>query len=267
MRSVVAVVLAASLPGWLHLPTAVERWLYNPRERTQAAQRHLEQDRPEEAMRALATAARLRPEDPLVRYNAGTGRMLTGDRGATTELEAATAALDARDGPPRELAADTWYNLGTARLATRDKAGAVVALKEALRRRPDDEDAKFNLELALDELERQRSGLRQPRESPDAKRQGEEEQGSGEGGTDTDRPAGGSGGRDPDAPSDESPGSQPPQPQTASEDVLQRFEGQPDMTAAQAAAILEAVENLERAYRRDEASRRGQRRQAVEKDW
>lgn len=267
MKPIVALVLAASLPSWLHLPTAVERWLYNPRERTQAAQRYLAQDRPDEAMRALATAARLQPEDPLVRYNAGTGRMLTGGRGATTELEAATAALDARDAPPRELAADTWYNLGTARLATRDKAGAVAALKEALRRRPNDEDAKFNLELALDELERQRSGLRQPRESPEAKRQGEEEQGSGEGGTDTDRPAEGSSGRDPDSPTDETPGSQSPQPQAASEDVLQRFERQPDMTAAQAAAILEAVENLERAYRRDEASRRGQRRQAVEKDW
>lgn len=267
MRSIAALALVASLPGWLHLPTAVERWLYNPRERTQVAQRHLEQGRPDLGVRALATASRLRPEDPLVRYNAGTGQMLTGGRGATTELEAAVASLGERQATRPELAADAWYNLGTARLATRDAAGAVAALKEALRRRPDDEDAKFNLELAIEKLERKRSGWRAPRESPGAEKDGEEEPGSGGGGSDTARPAEGAGGRDHDSEAQETPGSQRPQPQTAPEDVLQSFQRQPDMTAAQAAAILEAVENLERAYRREEAVRRGQRRQAVEKDW
>ncbi|MGH9380025.1 MAG: hypothetical protein ACRD2Z_05385 [Thermoanaerobaculia bacterium] len=266
MRSVVVLALLAALPGWLHLPAAVERWLYNPRERTQMARRHLAEGRPEEAMRALATASRLRPGDPRVRYNTGTGLLLTGSRGAVDELEAAVASLGERQATQPELAADAWYNLGTARLAERDAAGAVAALEETLRRRPKDEDAKFNLELALQELERQRSGLRRPQEAPGGDRQGREEQGQGEDGTDTSRPSERAGGGR-DAQPEGEPGSPRPQPQTASEDLLRRFERQPDMTAAQAAAILEAVENLERAHRREEAQRRGQRKNVVEKDW
>lgn len=267
MRSLMVAVLLAALPGWLHLPTAVERWLYNPRERTHAAQRHLADGRPEAAMATLGTAARLQPADPEVRFNAGTGRMLTDKRGAVGELETATELLSGRDRVDPELAADAWYNLGTARLGGRDAAGAVAALQEALRQGPGDPDAQFNLELALLKLERQRSGWRRPRESPDAEEEGESEPGGGTGGTDTTRqPEAGAGGRRDEEPADQDDAGEQ-RPQEARRDLLQRFEQQPDMTAAQAAAILQAVENLERAYRRQEAERRGQRRQVVEKDW
>lgn len=39
------------------------------------------------------------------------------------------------------------------------------------------------------------------------------------------------------------------------------------MTAEQAAAILQSVENLERQQRRDQASERAQSRAKVAKDW
>jgi hypothetical protein len=48
---------------------------------------------------------------------------------------------------------------------------------------------------------------------------------------------------------------------------LPQFRDQEDMTAEQAAAILQAVDNLERERRREEAKERALAKSSVEKDW
>ena len=48
---------------------------------------------------------------------------------------------------------------------------------------------------------------------------------------------------------------------------LENYEDQPDMTAEEAAAVLEAVVNLERQQRRDRAAERARSQARGGKDW
>jgi hypothetical protein len=48
---------------------------------------------------------------------------------------------------------------------------------------------------------------------------------------------------------------------------LHRFRNQPEMSAREAAAVLAAVDNLERQRRRDQAGRLSRQRPAGGKDW
>lgn len=243
-------VAALALPGWLPLPRSVERWLHNAGERTRTAIRDVERGRVGDAASALESASRLEPGDPLVQYNTGTGRLMNGKGDAEQPLESAARSLE---GQP-DLAADAWYNLGTARLQKHDPAGAVQALRQALRHDSHDQNAKFNLELALARLEKQRQSERDrsnkssagKSSQPSTSKQGE----SSEKKTDADA------GQAP-APR-EAKGKQSPLPQ---------FKDQPDMSAEQAASILEAVENLEREQRRADAERRIRRLPNGGKDW
>lgn len=56
------------------------------------------------------------------------------------------------------LAGAGYYNLGNANYQTQQWAQAIDAYKETLRRNPDDQDAKHNLELALRHLQQQQQG-------------------------------------------------------------------------------------------------------------
>lgn len=266
----------------LHPPAAVERWLYNPRERTARGLGLLEAGDPAAALEALETAGRLAPDDPRVLFNLGTGRLLADHGDAVGALEAALRPGGEAAGPaavappvpgsgaalPPELRQRAFYNLGGARLAAADPAGAVSAYEEALRLDPSDTDAKHNLELALRRLEEQRLRLRSPREAPGGDRPGEEAPSDEGGGIDPEPPPeeGDGGGRD--------PGGEGPEADTRPREgapygarLLPGFEEQADLTAAQAAALLEAVEHLERRQRREEAVRAAKRAADTEEDW
>jgi len=254
---------AIPLPDFVHLPAWAERWLWNPRERTASA---LAQEDPKKAVRRLDTAARLAPADPLVQFNAGAGHLAADDaKGALPFLEQAVAAA------PRELAPQAYYQLGSARLGAGDAAGAVEALKQALRLDPASGDAKHNLELALAQLDKERQA-RKPRETPGGGQQGEQEQSQGQG--QGDRPQEPPQRPDAENPEPDKQGAQQP-PQGGPADTqgqpqpkpLQTFEDQPDMTAEQAAAVLESVENLERQQRKADAAKRARRRSHGERDW
>jgi hypothetical protein len=167
-------------------------------------------------------------------------------------------------------------------LGAGDPAGAVEALSQSLRLAPDQADAKHNLELALRELERRRGG-RQPsppddsREPPPDERP-DERQGERPGPRPDEGQPGG------DEPEESQPGPErnepqgqgepqaqgEPRPQGAGEggpEALPRFRELPDMTAEQAAALLEAVENLERQQRRRAAAQGQRRRAETGEDW
>jgi Ca-activated chloride channel family protein len=249
-----------SLPFWEpHWPDWVERWLYNPRERVERSLDAQKQGKPRDAVGPADTALRLAPNDPLVQYDAGTARLGAGHgRQAVTPLEKAVK------GASRELAPAAHYNLGGARLAAGDAAGAAEAFKQALRLQPDNQDAKYNLELALREEQKQKMG--------------------GQG-----TPKGSRGNRSPNQDPSDSQGKgrpdQNPKPQNGQQDQkpqqqggqkqdqqgqggqLPQFRNQPEMSAQEASSVLAAVENLERQQRRDQAARRAKQRAAKGKDW
>ena len=270
-----ALVSAAPPVGGPAPGAALERWSWNARERTATGERALARGDAARAVGAFDTALRLRPEDPRTSFNAGTARLGGDDRAALPLLERA-----AETAAP-ELAPAAWYNLGNARLAERDAAGAVAAYTETLRRRPDDAAAKFNLELAQRELERQRRQQREQQQPRGGEPQaGEPSASAGENGRPPDappRPQAGSEGEPERAEGASSPpgsedeprrgespapggGERPPSP-------LPQFHDLPDMTAEQAAAILRAVENLELAERRERAAREAAQRPSGDRDW
>jgi tetratricopeptide (TPR) repeat protein len=263
--------LLLPLPDWLprpHLPVWVERWLYNPRERTERAIEAWEQKRPEEAQGPAETALRLAPEDPGAQYNAGTAHLAAGnERKAAGLLEQAARAADP------ELAPAAHYNLGNARLAAGDASGAVEAYKQALRLAPGDLDAKWNLELALKEQEKQRrGGQAQRRGNRGSNPQRDDSSGRGGQGRPEDQPQArdardpGERQRQAERPSQQgSSGSQNPSEQQ--DGRLPGYRNQPEMSAREAAAVLSAVEDLERQQRRDEAAKRARERSGKEKDW
>jgi Ca-activated chloride channel homolog len=254
-----------------HLPTAVERWLYNPRERAERAAESLAAGDPDGAVSATDTALRLAPDDPEVLYNAGTARLAAGHEERSAELlqQAAEAA-----GP--RLAPDAWFNTGNARLAAGDPGSAVTAFEQALRADPGHAEAKFNLEVALRESERQRdrrgagSGSKGRRNDPE-----EPSDRAGGGGSQQSDPRSDSRRPQPGDESDQPGGGRPPSPGESDEprpgegdsSPLPGFRDQPEMSAQEAAALLESVENLERQQRREQAGKRARQRAASGKDW
>jgi len=321
-----------------HLPAWIERWLYNPRERTAAAIADVKHGDRRAAVAAADTALRIAPAEPVASYNAGTARLVqAGDDGAAgaggagatggpsgpggpspgapggpggpggpargglpgivagavahvTRLQAARAAEPLLEqavkaaGP--DLALGASYNLGNARFAAGDFAGAVEAYKQALRVAPANRDAKFNLELAWREEQRQQQSSQRgvgPRGGGGRPREGERRETAGQGGS-------GAAGANPQPgpPREQQPSASSPQQgqrpgqsgqaQTAAgwrgqpsplsgRQPLPGYQDQPEMSASEAAAVLEAVQNLERQQRRQAALRLARQRAANGEDW
>jgi Ca-activated chloride channel homolog len=257
-----------SLPWKPHLPAWAERWLWNPRERTGQAIEAWEAGEPEAAADYAATALRLTPDDPRTEYNAGTAEL------GARNLRKSVGLLEksVRDAPP-DLAPAAHYNLGNARLTAGDAAGAVEAYKQALRLAPDDANTKHNLEIALREREKEKNRMKSPREGsrgdrPD-KQNSSDSPGSGDPNQQQDQRR--SDANDPGQ--DRQQGQQGPpkqsgkRPEQPGEGPMSRFRNQPDMTAQEASALLESVENLERQQRRKQAAERAQARGTQGKDW
>lgn len=255
-----------SLPWPLHLPVWVERWMYNPRERTERSIQEYQKGRAKEAVEPADTAERLAPNDPEVQYDAGTVHLGAGDsRRAVSLLE--KAAKGAEPG----LSPAAHYNLGNAKLAAGDADGAVEAYKEALREQPANQDAKHNLELALREAQKRRMGGQgSPSGSRGRQKQNQQPSNQPGQGNPQQKPGNQSPGAQQQARPQQGQGEQGQQPQKPGEgqdDRLPQFRNQPDMNAREAASVLSAVENLERQQRRDQAARRARQHAARGKDW
>ena len=109
---------------------------------------------PEAAAAVYRARAAAAPSDAELRYNLGTALAALDDPEAEVELERATPS------PSREIRARAEYNLGFLRLETALEgtdpdsvraaaSGAVEANRAALRLRPGDPDAKWNLAMAV----------------------------------------------------------------------------------------------------------------------
>jgi Ca-activated chloride channel homolog len=253
--------LLVAVSGLLALPP---QWRHNPRERTATGLEAWREGDHSAAAAALAEALELAPEEPLLLYNAGTGRLGAGELDPAVALLAKAAAEG-----DAAIVPDAFYNLGNALLDGGDAGAAVEAYKWALRSDPGHAAAKHNLELALRQQEQQGGGEGQQPEAGD-------EGGGGAGGEARDARGSGDADSNPGAP--DGPGEAggqpepdphaggPPDPGTR----LPDFRDQDDMTAEQAASLLEAVEGLEREQRRaraEEQRRQRSFRLGVERDW
>lgn len=261
-----------SLPWKPHLPAWAERWLYNPRERTEHALQARSEKEAEDAAHAADTAHRLAPEDSRTGFNAGTMHLELGHaRGARDAAKLLEPAARMMDKQAPDLAPAAWYNLGGAQLGAGDSAAAVEAYRQALLRNPDDADAKWNLELALQEREKERLRMKGGRQGSRGDRPGEREQSRKPGeGSPSDRrdrnpqdPGQGEGGQQ------QSQGQQGPRNQPSPQGGGQQpqFNNQPEMSAREAASLLSAVENLERRQRRTQSILRSKQQAAKGKDW
>ncbi len=249
-------VLAAATALSVPLP-----WLHNPRERTAKAIDEWQHHDYAAADKHLEQALDLGGESPRALFNAGTGKLGAGAPGAALQSLARAAA--GKDAEARALRPDALYNLGNAYLASGYAAAAADSYRAALRLRPDHQPTKHNLELALREL------AKQPPPQPPQQPKGGGGQGgkrSG-GGKQQPNPNGDQNGQQPQGPQPQSGANQQGQGQRSAR--LPGFNPQRDMSAEQAAFLLEAVENLEREQRRAQAAeqRRERARTATEKDW
>ncbi|MFL6192923.1 MAG: VWA domain-containing protein [Thermoanaerobaculia bacterium] len=259
-----------ALPWQPHLPTWVERWMYNPRERTERSIEAYGNGKPKEAVGPADTALRLAPGDPMVQYDAGTAHLAAGSsRKAMSILEKAAKGA----GP--ELAPVAHYNLGNARLAAGDAAGAVQAYRRTLLAQPGNLDAKYNLEIALREEKKQKMGARGNPAGSRGSRSKNQDPSNQQGRGNNPQPNQNNP-QDRNQPPNPQPGQQPkpgegdPQNragQGQQDQRLPRFRNQPEMNAREAASLLSAVEDLERQQRRDQAARRARQHAAQGKDW
>jgi len=74
------------------------------------------------------------------------------------------------------LASQAWYNLGNAYFGAQNWPEAIEAYQQSLRLEPDDEDAKVNLELALEQMQQEQQQQQQQGEQSEEDQQESEEQ-------------------------------------------------------------------------------------------
>ncbi len=105
----------------------------------------------EEALAAYQTAQIKEPELAEPYYNAANALYRQGDYDAA--LEQLQIALSFAD--EDSLAQNSFFNLGNSSYNAQDLETAVAAYTESLLINPDDQDAKYNLELALQQQQQQ----------------------------------------------------------------------------------------------------------------
>jgi Ca-activated chloride channel family protein len=275
MHAVPALVLLGSLafpslPWQPHLPGWVERWMYNPRERTERSIAAYKASKPEAAVGPADTAARLAPGDPTVQYDAGTVHL-----GAGHARKAVSMLEKAAKGAAPALSPAAHYNLGNARLAAGDAAGAAEAYRQTLREQPGDQNAKYNLELALREEKKQKMGAQGRPPGSRGNRSRNQDPSSQQGKGNSPQQNQPRKGNQPPTPQQQGQQGQqqqqaqgqPQKPGEGQDERLPQFRNQPDMNGQEAASVLAAVENMERQQRRDQAARRARQRAAKGKDW
>lgn len=153
--AVSAVVLLALLPllgGW--------SWFQRPGPEVAAGNRKLKAGHAEEALADYERALQQRPDDLTVHYNRGAALYALG-RYPEAQREFQRAAESTSPSVDPGLRADAYYNTGNALLQQKQAQPAIDAYKHALRLRPDDRRAKWNLELALRQLEQEQQQKQQ----------------------------------------------------------------------------------------------------------
>ncbi len=128
-----------------------------------------------EAVNDYIAAQRENPDLAEPYYNAGNAFHQQGN------MEAATAQTQQSiRASEDELAQNSYYNLGNTYFKEEDWPAAIEAYKEALRLNPDDQEAKYNLELALQNLQQQQQQQQQQQGGGSGQQQQQQQGGGGQ---------------------------------------------------------------------------------------
>lgn len=292
---------AEPAPGWL------EGLLYNPAERAKKGAAAAQAGAPRAAAEALDTALRLDPGSDRARYNAGTAHLQAASPEAAPLLEAAAKSADKEVASRAfynlgnsRLAADDLKGAVEAYKDSlrRDPANADAKfnLELALRRLQEQQsqqkkdqqkqDQQQNQDQQKDKNQQGQGQQKQDQQQQDQQKdqqqqdqQGQQDQqkdqqkdGQGQDQQQQDQQQGDrdqqgqQGQQNPQDPQQRQ-GQSPPGQQGQKEGPLPQFKDLPDMDAQQAAAILEAIENLERSQRRQDAKKALKANVRGKKDW
>jgi Ca-activated chloride channel homolog len=155
----------------------VDELLLRPKRNTEAGRQEYARGNHPQALSAFEGAAAARPQDPRTRFNVADGLYKNGKFD-----EAAALFRSLGEDPQSPLAGPSRFNLGNALYQKQDYKGAIRSYRDALRVRPDDVDARRNMELALRALrEQEEKKKRQPQDQkqdqkPDPKQQAGQDQ-------------------------------------------------------------------------------------------
>jgi len=134
--------------------------------KAEKARQHYERGEYEEALQAYQGAQVENPDSPLLHFNVGDALFKMGDyETALKEFEQALA------GEGENLQPKTLYNMGNALYQQQEFQKAVEAYRQGLELDSSDQDAKVNLELALERLQQQ-----QQQQQNQEQQDGEEEE-------------------------------------------------------------------------------------------
>ena len=135
-----------------------------------------------EALENYRSAQQENPDLPQPYYNSGNTLHRQGNF-ESAAAQSQQAIRNAERTEESELSQNSHYNLGNSYFRAENWEAAIDAYKEALRLNPDDADAKYNLELALQQLQQQQQQQQQQQEQQGGgggQQQQQEQQGQGQ---------------------------------------------------------------------------------------
>ena len=220
-----AILALAAFPGLLRADAASQN---------NEGNRLFQQKRYDEALKKYTDAQASRPGAPELHYNIGNVLFRKGEfEKAIEEYRRAGAVADPR------LSQAATYNRGNALMMQGRLPEAVKTYVQALRARPDDQDAKRNLELALRLMKEQQQ--KKPQEQQDDQQDEQKDQGSPQ---------------------------QKPQPQDAKQDEKKQPERRPgQMSEEEAREILDALRESEKDGVKKHARATTPDERRPEEDW
>lgn len=289
-------------PGAAQVPDWMERWLFNADERTRRGIEAAGAERPEAALEPLDTASRLSGSDALGQFNSGTGRLALDSREALLHLQvaaneagpdlAAQAHYNLGNGLlsagnlPEAIEA---YKESLRHDPTSDDAKFNLELaQKLLEEQPKNEDPNQQNPNQDQQNQDQQEQENQDQQNQDQEQdpqdqenqdeqnqdqqnqdqQNQEQQQDQQEQQDQQQQEQQQQNQDPSSPDDSQDDGQPQdQQRQQQESPLPQFQDLPDMTAEEAAAILEAIENLEREQRQQEALEAAAENAGRKKDW
>ncbi len=151
-----------------------------------------------------------------------------------------------------ENKASSYYNLGNSFFKANKFPESIEAYKQALRTNPDDEDARYNLQLALDRMKQQQQNKNQQKNQKDQQQQNQQKNQDQK--------------QNQNQNQQQQQQQQQPQNQSTKQDQTRTQQTKNQMPKEEADRILEALRNSEKQIQK-ELRKRPAARVRVEKDW